>query len=366
MKYAVIKKEDLNKWLEHLRKSAKLYAPQKKENLFVFRPVKDVLKVVLKYIPTILPPKKYYFPQKEKLLKFTAKPFKTSKAIDEFEEFILFGVHTCDIAGIQCLDVVFREGPEDPNYLNRKDKMTVIGIECLRYCDKYASCAAVGNHVPRGGYDLMMVDIGKAFVLHINSEKGERLLKGLNYIKEADEFDMKALEDVRESKKNIFKNEFIAPIIKVYEAFNKAESFNSEVWEGAGRKCVACGNCTAVCPSCYCFDVADDMDLSLNEGIRYRFWNYCQMDDFAKVASGEDFRKGRDARQRHRYYRKFKYSVDKFNRYFCTGCGRCSRACMADIVLIETVNSILNPSMAKFFIGSVKNKPDISDEGEAK
>lgn len=66
------------------------------------------------------------------------------------------------------------------------------------------------------------------------------------------------------------------------------------------------------------------------------------MDDFAKVATGEDFRPGRDGRQRHRYYRKFKYPVTKYNKYFCTGCGRCTRTCMAKISLIETVNALLD------------------------
>ncbi len=339
MKYAVIKKDDLNKWVTHLMKKARLYAPKKKENSFVFRPVKDVAEICLKYIPTILPPKKYYFPQKEKLLKFNVKPFKTSKAIKEFEDFILFGVHTCDIAGIQCMDVVFRQEPEDPNYLNRKDKMSIIGIECLEYCDKFANCTAMGNHVPRGGYDLMMVDVGQQFVLHINSEKGELLVKGLAYIKEAGPKDMDALEAAREAKKKVFKQEFNTSLPKVYEAFDK--SFSSKVWEDVGKRCVGCGNCTAVCPTCYCFDVMDDMELSLQEGVRYRIWNSCQMDDFAKVAGGEDFRKGRDARQRHRYYRKFKYPVDKFNRYFCTGCGRCTRTCMAEISLVDTVNSLI-------------------------
>lgn len=339
MKYAVIKKEDFNTWLEHLKKKAKLYAPKKKENLFIFRPVKDVNEITLKYIPTILPPKKYYFPQKEKLFKFNINPFKTAKAIEEFEEYILFGVHTCDIAGIQCMDVVFRESPEDPNYLNRKDKMTIVGIECLEYCDKYANCTSMGTYVPRGGYDVMMIDIGAKFILHINSEKGEKLIKGLVYVKEAGEDDLAALQRVRENKEKAFKEEFIAPLLKVYEAFDT--HFNSEVWQDVGRRCVACGNCTAVCPTCYCFDVVDDMDLSLNQGVRYRICNSCQMDDFAKVAAGEDFRKGRDARQRHRYYRKFKYPVDKFNRYFCTGCGRCTRTCMAEINLIATVNSLL-------------------------
>ena len=339
MKYASLKKTDLNAWLKHLQKKAKLYAPRKKENLFVFRPVKEVEDVCLEYIPTILPPKKYYFPQKEKLLKFSSQPFKTAKAIDKFDEFILFGVHTCDIAGIQCMDVAFRDAPEDPNYLNRKDKMTIIGIECLKYCDEYANCTSMGNHVPRGGYDLMMVDLGERFIIHINSEKGEKLVTGLDYIKEATEADMNALERVREAKKKVFKEEFTGALPKVYDAFDKL--FASDVWKDVGRRCVACGNCTAVCPTCYCFDTADDMELSLNEGIRYRIWNSCQMDDFAKVAGGEDFRKGRDGRQRHRYYRKFKYPVDKFNRYFCTGCGRCTRTCMSGISLIETVNSLL-------------------------
>ncbi|HAH22124.1 MAG TPA: Ni/Fe hydrogenase subunit beta, partial [Candidatus Omnitrophica bacterium] len=227
MKYASIKKENLNKWLEYLKKKARLYAPRKKENLFVFRPVKDVSEVCLKYVPTILPPKKYYFPQKEKLLKFSIEPFKTAKAISEFEDFILFGVHTCDIAGIQCMDVVFRDGPEDPNYLNRKDKMTIIGIECLEYCDRFANCVSMANHVPRGGYDLMLVDIGEKFSIHINSEKGERLVKGLSYIKETGEAEMSALERVREAKKNVFKEEFSAPLNKVNQAFS--QGFASKV-----------------------------------------------------------------------------------------------------------------------------------------
>jgi len=339
VKYAVIKKEDVPRWLEHLKKKARLYAPRKKENRFIFRPVKDVNEVCLEYIPTILPPKKYYFPQKEKLLKFSIEPFKTAKAIAEFEEYILFAVHTCDIAGIQCMDVVFRDGPEDPNYLNRKDKMSIIGIECLDYCDEYANCASMATNVPRGGYDLMLVDIGDKFILHINSEKGELLIKGLTYVKEARDADMEGLERAREAKKKNFKEEFDAHLPEVYQSFDR--SFHSPVWEDVGRRCVACGNCTAVCPTCYCFDVADEVDLSLNEGVRYRLWNSCQMDDFAKVAGGDDFRKGRDSRQRHRYYRKFKYPVDKFNRYFCTGCGRCSRSCMAGISLVETVNSLL-------------------------
>ena len=337
MKYTILKKANLSDWLSHLKSKAKLYGPKRKENLFVFGPLKDAQDLCLDYIPTIIPVKKYYYPQKEKLFKFSSQPFKTTPT-EKFEDVVLFALHTCDIAGVQCMDVVFGDSPEDPNYLNRKERTIVIGIECLKPCDKYANCTSMGNHVPHGGYDLMIVDIGDKFIIHINSEKGEKLTTG--YMKEATDQDMEQLERVREAKKKVFKEEFIGPLTKVYEAFEKY--FSSAVWKDVGRRCIACGNCTQVCPTCYCFDTKDEVELSLNEGTRSRFWNSCQMEDFAKVAGGEDFRKGRDGRQRHRYYRKFKYPVDRYNRYFCIGCGRCTRTCMAGISLIETVNSLIS------------------------
>ena len=339
MKYGIIKKSDLKVWFDSLKQKGKIYGPKRKENSFVFRPVKEFDEMSLVYIPTILPPKKYYFPQKEFLFKFKIDPFKTAKAIDSFEEFILFGVHTCDIAGIQCMDVIFNDKPADPNYLNRKEKMTIIGIECMDYCDKYASCTAVGTHVYKGGYDIMLTDIGEEYAMHINSEKGEKLVQGKKYIREMDENDMQRLKKARDEKLKKFHNEFTGSLNEVDQAFDKG--FFSPVWQDLGRRCVGCTNCTAVCPTCYCFDVVDEVSLNLNDGDRYRIWNYCQMDDFARVATGEDFRNGRDARQRHRYFRKFKYSVLKYNKYFCTGCGRCTRTCMAKISLVETVNSLL-------------------------
>ena len=90
----------------------------------------------------------------------------------------------------------------------------------------------------------------------------------------------------------------------------------------------------------YCFDVIDEPNLDLNTGKRYRVWDSCQNEGFAKVAGNENFREERGLRQRHRYMRKFSYPVGKFSKYFCTGCGRCSRTCMAKINLKETINAL--------------------------
>jgi len=340
MKYAMIKKDDLSRWFDSLKDKGKIYGPKKKQNDFVFAPIKEFEEMSLEYIPTILPPKKYFFPAKEQLLDFQVSPFKTKKAIESFEKFILFAAHTCDIAGIQCMDIVFKEKPEDPNYLNRKERMTIIGYECMHYCDEYASCTAVDTHFHKGGYDIMLSDLDGHYAMHINSDRGESLVSGKSYIREMTDDEHAALKKVHEEKAKRFKNEFKGDLKAVDAAFERG--FQSKVWEDVGKRCVGCTNCTAVCPTCYCFDVTDDMDLDLKGGTRSRMWSYCQMEDFAKVAGGEDFREGRDSRQRHRYYRKFQYPVKKFNKYFCTGCGRCTRACMAKINLIETVNALID------------------------
>ena len=122
---------------------------------------------------------------------------------------------------------------------------------------------------------------------------------------------------------------------------------NSGFWEEHSEKCLACGSCVLVCPTCYCFDVKDDPNLSLEHGERIRTWDGCLLEDFAKVASGENFRPTRLSRYRHRYYKKGKYLFDRFGFVSCVGCGRCSSNCLPDIanpvnLLNDMYSEILN------------------------
>ncbi len=91
------------------------------------------------------------------------------------------------------------------------------------------------------------------------------------------------------------------------------------------------GSCVLVCPTCYCFDVMDNPDLSLKTGERGRTWDGCLLEDFAKISSGENFRNTKAARYRHRYFKKGKYLFDRFGFVSCVGCGRCSSNCLPDI-----------------------------------
>ena len=145
--------------------------------------------------------------------------------------------------------------------------------------------------------------------------------------------------NLRESKEARFKHELPSKIEELPRLLE--ESYASEVWTELGEKCLACGNCTNVCPTCYCFDLVDEPELDLTTGRRSRIWDSCQSETFAKVAGGESFRASRSDRQQHRFQRKFHYPVNRYGRIFCTGCGRCSRTCMAGIDLKATLNALI-------------------------
>ncbi len=84
------------------------------------------------------------------------------------------------------------------------------------------------------------------------------------------------------------------------------------------------------------------MSANLTEGERYRVWDGCLLEDFAKVAGGHNLRKTRAERLRHRFNRKFQFQVDKFGGLFCVGCGRCSRTCLVNINIVEVTNEIIS------------------------
>jgi sulfhydrogenase subunit beta (sulfur reductase) len=335
-KYVVLKKKDFNDFAAKLISIQPVVAPVKKgEKNFAFQEIKTGEEIALHSIPTILPPKKYFMPQQETIMKFNKSKHEWTPVL-EYKEIIIFGVHTCDLAGIQCLNMVLTSKPKDINYIVRKDKITIIGLECNAYCDEHASCAAMDNHIPNGGYDLFFTELKDIFIVQINTQMGEKIVNKIGLFSKANDEHLKQLENLRARKREIFKNELNVKHSDLKAVFE--QSFNSKVWKDIGAKCVACGNCTNVCPTCYCFDIKDEINLDFNAGSRMRVWDSCQNEGFAKIAGGESFREERANRQKHRYMRKFNYPVDKFSRYFCTGCGRCTRTCMAKINLKETVN----------------------------
>lgn len=341
--YMILKKENFGQFISQLSSMQKLVAPvEKGYKNFAFEPVTSAAQIALKYIPTVLPLKKYFMPQRETLLQYSMGKGMKAEAVVEYEPLTIFGAHTCDLAGIQCLNMVFSERPKDYHYLTRKSRIALIGLECNEYCDEYASCNLVDASFPNGGYDLFFTDLGEYFIVHVNTRTGDEIIASTQCFDRADPLHLDELGKLRDIKRTIFVNEVPVETKQIPELFDR--SFRARVWKDLETRCLACGNCTNVCPTCYCFDIRDELDLTLAKGVRYRVWDSCQLEPFAKVAGGFNFRKERSVRQRHRYYRKFRYPLDRFSRYFCTGCGRCTRTCMAEISLKETLIQLLKES----------------------
>jgi sulfhydrogenase subunit beta (sulfur reductase) len=346
----VLRKENLEGFIARLATLQTVAAPVARGyGSFSFAPVTSAAQITLEHIPTILPPKKYFMPPQETLLEYEMKKGVDVTTVVDCEEMVIFGVHTCDLAGIQCLNMVFSDRPRDMNYLTRKRGISIVGLECGRYCDEFASCHLVNASLPNGGYDLFFTDLGETFLVHVNTQRGDELVELTKAFEPAGKSDLDSLAAYRERKREVFAHEVPVEPRHLPEVFDR--EFESRIWKDLEERCLACGNCTMVCPTCFCFDIREEVDLPLRFGRRYRTWDSCQLEPFAKVAGGENFRKSRSARQRHRYYRKFRYPVEKFHRFFCTGCGRCSRSCMADIRLLETLNALIKESEAKRWKG---------------
>ena len=138
--YVVLEKEKFNGFISKLSEMQKLVGPVSKGfNNFAFEEVSSGEEIALKYIPTILPLKKYFMPQRETLLEFKTGRGAKTEAVVEYEPVTIFGAHTCDLAGIQCLNMVFSQRPKDYNYLTRKSSSSKASVRRSRFRPEQAA-----------------------------------------------------------------------------------------------------------------------------------------------------------------------------------------------------------------------------------
>ena len=114
---------------------------------------------------------------------------------------------------------------------------------------------------------------------------------------------------------------------------------NDPVWTELGKKCLCCGSCSMVCPTCTCFNVTDEI-CGDGRCARIRTWDACLYKDYALVAGGHNFREDRADRVRNRYYHKQEAFVREFGMPSCVGCGRCIENCPTGINVVEVFKHV--------------------------
>ncbi|MCK4726219.1 MAG: 4Fe-4S dicluster domain-containing protein [Anaerolineales bacterium] len=337
MNLKILLKEDWYAWVESICKDYRVYGPMAINGEHTFEEIDSANGLAIDYSISILPLKKVINPQKEDLLSFDIDK-ESIEPIYDIQPTVVLGAHTCDLYSIVSLDSAFLLGDLDQHYFSRRENTIFVSFECLNPCSGHSFCNDMGTSSHPEEYDFHLTDLYGAYAINVGSEKGKRLIRDFDAIRDAGEDDYRLLNKVLLDKRQRFPLRLQVASDKLPSLFSL--NYQSELWDEIGDTCLGCGICTIVCPTCYCFNVLDEVDFSLGSGKRYRVWDSCQLNEFALIAGGVDFRASQTERQRHRFYRKYMYQTEAYGIVGCVGCGRCSKDCIVDISPIEVINQL--------------------------
>ena len=312
-----IASHNLEPLLERLRRYAELHGPVRGDDGVVrFAPLTSGTLPDLSALRTLLPPKKYLLHPRETILNYTAAAGYQVPA-EGVRPLILFGLHPCDLAGINYLDRVFLGDDPDPLYAARRSALTLIGISCTP--DQFCSCHLATSPLEALS-DLFLNSVESGFVVTSGSPRGEELLDGIKDILE--ERDSVVPEDAR----RFFSGAVSEHLLPEPDA-------TLPEWQELAAHCLGCGACALCCPTCYCFDVLEFGGLDGCSAVRVRQWDNCLLKSHAEVAGGMSFRKERAERFRYRYRHKYCGFGPLHGIPSCVGCGRCRVVCPAGLDL---------------------------------
>ena len=305
-----------------------IYAPVVRGNQTDFQLITSVDEISAGHIQTVQSAKAVVFPATEKLFSFrkdkvdvTLKDYNP----DELPETLVFGLHPCDAIGFGPLGSLFNWDTPDKPYNERRKRTTLIGISCTQ-ADEYCFCTSVnGSPGNTEGSDVLLTPVkAEGYLAEIVTEKGKAWVEKYSAFFE-------------EAPAGIRKEDYLAEIpvkFNVEEVVRKiSSSFESDIWKAQSERCIGCGACAYVCPTCACFDIQErSRKIS---GSRIRCWDSCGFSLFTLHASGHNPRETQSKRWRQRLMHKFFIMPERLSVVGCTGCGRCSRACPVDMNLSE-------------------------------
>ncbi|MHB0976522.1 MAG: 4Fe-4S dicluster domain-containing protein [Candidatus Aquicultorales bacterium] len=306
-----------------LKEDRTVYAPIAKDGEHVFRALEDE-KPFLGCAVTIMPPKRIMQPEVQTLFDYSLEDGFTVDVPTLDKEAVLFGVRPCDVNAIVTFDRVFGPKYPDPYWRKRRERTMVVAANCTTVAEE-CFCTSWGTGPGlQADYDLLLTDLEDFHLLEVGSPAGDKVADGLG-LEPADTEDL--------NKKARLLAEAAASIKKVLSVKPKDlhgfldERFNHQAWKPQAEVCYSCGNCTIVCPTCYCFNVFDDTSPARNKGERIAEWDSCQLLEFSEIAKGFNFRRTRLDRFKHRAIHKLSWMKQQYGRTGCVGCGRCVRWC---------------------------------------
>jgi sulfhydrogenase subunit beta (sulfur reductase) len=342
MKIVKLPKENLGQFITHLGAFGEIHAPVKRgEESFTFEEVTDLSKIALDCIRTILPLKKYFFKPIEVMFNFSAQmgfevPFEKNG-----KKLIIFGAHPCDIHGLKILDLVMGGRYVDSYYFARRNQAVIVGLDCVP--DEYCFCRSTGTDFVDSGFDLFLSDIDGSYLVRVGTSLGDDIVTAAGSIFcRVEQYDREAYKARSIQRRESFQTEIqLQDLPEIMDL-----EYENVLWNQLGEKCLGCGTCSMVCPTCCCYAVFDQLNLDADSGQRKRRWDSCLFSDYALVAGGHNFRCERFSRVKNRYFHKQRGFVSQYGRPSCVGYGRCKAYCPAGVDILEVVQKLRSETRA--------------------
>ncbi|ACF12818.1 hydrogenase/sulfur reductase, beta subunit [Chloroherpeton thalassium ATCC 35110] len=341
MIYKVISKPEFRKFVEALIEANDVLGPVKADMdahgkpLYKFERVASFDEMDLDYTISYSSVKNFFLPYREKLSEYDFSENDWHQDIEyRVNPRVLLGLRPCDINALNILDKIFYKGTyPSPYYIARRKNTFILGLDHDPLPDCF--CSSLGCHTVGTGFDMFGSDLGDRYYMAVNSAIAFNFLKNFN-VKDPTNTDDKAYIERRKFLKKSFQTNVE---VSGLPSFLDIE-FQSPIWKKWGDKCLNCGTCAMVCPTCYCYQVEENIAVNLRTASKDQMLYSCTILDFAEVAGGHNFRPNKEDRLKYRYYHHYRGFAENASEPICVGCNRCGRACLAGINPKDVINDL--------------------------
>lgn len=257
----------------------------------------------------------------------------------ELEPLAIIGARACDVAAMKIQDQHFlQQQYVDPYYQARRKNLLIVAVNCSHpadtcFCHSTGDGPFVDDSIDSGA-DIVLTELQHGFLISTGTDQGEKILLNLS-LQDSTKEQLAESESIAANAANQKRQ---LPAIDISSQLMK--ELDNDAWHNIAARCLSCGNCTLVCPTCFCHSENDVAELDGKTSSHYRDWDSCFSQGHSYI-HGITIRSETSQRYRQWLTHKFSSWHDQYGRSGCVGCGRCITWCPAGIDVTESITQLV-------------------------